>query len=38
MKSRVSHKNKRTYNNEKAYPNWHFYVDLKTKSLHLPRL
>lgn len=38
MKNRVSDKNKITLNNERAYPNWCFYVDLKTKGLHLPGL
>lgn len=38
MKNRMSDKNKIKFNNERAYPKWHFYVDLKTKDSHLPGL
>lgn len=40
MKNWMSDKNNITFNNERAYPNWHFYADSiqKTKDLHLPGL
>lgn len=38
MKNWMSDKNKITFINERAYSNWHFYVDLKTKDLQLPGL
>lgn len=31
-------KNKIAFNNGRANPNWHFYINLKTKDLQLPGL
>lgn len=38
MENWVSDKNKIILNYERTYPDWHFYVDQKTKDLQLPGL
>lgn len=38
MENWMSDKNKITFKNKRAYTDWHFYVNQKTKDLQLPGL